>query len=295
MVSRSIVFHVYPISNETNLKIVRLCSSMIQKLMILFQFSSWILSWRRNHPKWRHIFWTGRGGQQLVQRAFPGYKSLYQNYSSELHRFKVDRFFVLYHFGGIFADLDVESLRPLDKLIDRYSCVLTEQPLIHQALLFDQKSPNYVVTSFMACSPRHPFLKFVLEMLETYQPYDSNIEPSIERIEKSVGSLFLGDVLQLYKIAFNRTVAEEVHILPPDWLMPNYNENHRGAIARKCQSGTAVSAVQQKLCGSLLRTDFSNVIGRSAFNLCHWINLYTRETQEYIASNPVVSIEKLKS
>ena len=42
------------------------------------------------------------------------------------------RYFLRYHYGGVYADLDFEALKPLDALLVEKDLVLGQEPAAHK-------------------------------------------------------------------------------------------------------------------------------------------------------------------
>ena len=118
------------------------------------------------------------------------YSQLYDEYPHKINRADVRRLFILYLYGGIFADLDVECLKRVEDVLHEHSCILAQEPVEHQALHYDYKHPGYATPAFMACSPRHPFFKFVLQLLPTFA-VNAHKLPWNDNILNSTGPMFI--------------------------------------------------------------------------------------------------------
>jgi len=93
---------------------------------------------------------------------------------------------VLYEFGGIYSDLDIESLRPLDRATLKYSCIIPTEPFEHAIFLYNRQ---YVINNaFMMCRPGHPFFKQVLENLINVKDLT---EKAANDVMVTTGPLFL--------------------------------------------------------------------------------------------------------
>ncbi|KAH3855355.1 hypothetical protein DPMN_097922 [Dreissena polymorpha] len=97
------------------------------------------------------------------------------------------RYLVLYEFGGVYADLDMESLRPLDRATMKYGCVIPVEPFEHSVLLFGM--PYMINNAIMMCRPKHPFFKQVLYGLQ--QPPNKTFIDSADSVMKTTGPIFL--------------------------------------------------------------------------------------------------------
>ena len=156
------------------------------------------------HPSWQHWFWTEVGTRHLIGQKYPHYLSLYDQYPYMINRADVRRYFIMYEYGGIYADLDVESLKPLDGLLSNYQCIIAQEPEEHQTLLYHNQAPNFAMPAFMACRPQHPFFKLLIDKLSDYISLAWKL-PWNENILKSTGPKFVAEILDLYASFYNNT------------------------------------------------------------------------------------------
>ena len=107
-------------------------------------------------PSWSHILMTDEDNLNFVKKYFPDFLPYFVNFPYNIQRADAIRAMILYVFGGIYMDLDIEILKPLDELFTSDDD------------LFFVKSGNvgsYVTNSFMASKPRNPFwLTYLNEM-----------------------------------------------------------------------------------------------------------------------------------
>ena len=202
------------------------------------QVQDWVRSWKTNHPDWEYWFWTDRGSRHMIHDNFPSKMlSVYADYPYNINRADVRKLLVLYQYGGVFADLDVESLRPIDNLLYKYQCIIAQEPEEHQALLYEYKHKRYVMSAFMACRPKHPFLKFVIDLLPQYADRALTLSWN-DNILKSTGPMFLAEMLDLYinSSEYNATAEEHVYLAPPEWFMPTYDKVNLETYYKKCSN-----------------------------------------------------------
>lgn len=81
---------------------------------------------------------------------------------------------VLYEFGGVYADLDTECLRPLNRILFKYACVISPEPYEHSSLVYNAEF--LVTNSIMFCAPKHPFLKQVMDSLPDFSHFSQDID-----------------------------------------------------------------------------------------------------------------------
>jgi inositol phosphorylceramide mannosyltransferase catalytic subunit len=115
-------------------------------------------SWKRNNPGFRYIYWTDRDIDRFVSLYFPDYAKIIDSFPFAIQKIDTVRYMLLYHYGGVYADMDIECTRPSS----------------YQADVLLPKTPNAVNTkqmtnSFMISKPRHPFWLYVLEQIKHYR------------------------------------------------------------------------------------------------------------------------------
>src|SRR6185312_42775 len=85
-------------------------------------------SWRRHHPDWEHKLWTDADLARLVDLRFPQLKSLYDGYARGISRADLVRYLVMAVYGGVYADLDCECLKPVGPLVEGDQVVFGLEP-----------------------------------------------------------------------------------------------------------------------------------------------------------------------
>jgi Glycosyltransferase sugar-binding region containing DXD motif len=66
--------------------------------------------WKRLYPEpeYKHMLWTDATMRQLIQERFDWFLDTYDNYPTNIQRADSSRYFILYTYGGLYADLDYE-------------------------------------------------------------------------------------------------------------------------------------------------------------------------------------------
>ncbi|XP_064630918.1 uncharacterized protein LOC135489475 [Lineus longissimus] len=122
------------------------------------------------NQNWTYMFWTDDDGLRLVRDHYPKYLSLikrYEHYSyHRLLRADALRYIILYHYGGIYLDMDFDCLKPFDKLLDFGTCVLA--PEVHVQSFMIYKIPSLISNAIMIARPRHPFFRHVIYNLAKF-------------------------------------------------------------------------------------------------------------------------------
>lgn len=112
-------------------------------------------------PSWTYILMTDDDNLNFVKTYFPDFLPYFLHFPYNIQRADAIRAMFLYINGGIYMDLDIEILKPLDELFTSDDD------------LFFVKSGNvgsYVTNSFMASKPRNPFWLTYLDEMKLQPP-----------------------------------------------------------------------------------------------------------------------------
>lgn len=129
------------------------------------EYRGWQNSWARLNPGFEYRLWTDRDLDALVEERFPHLLALYRGYRHPICRVDLGRYLVLKTFGGVYADLDCECLRPIDDLLVVADFAIGLEPESHVALgkAVDRGLSRILCPSFIASIPDHPFWDHVLD------------------------------------------------------------------------------------------------------------------------------------
>jgi mannosyltransferase OCH1-like enzyme len=217
-------------------------------------FAFWRRSFLDKNPGYEFDLWDDTDNRAFIARYFPWFLRTYDAYPAEIYRADMVRYFYLYMFGGLYADLDTQCLKPLDKVLDRSGIVLgrlgTNPNLEHSI-------PNAI----MASTPREEFWLFVIgrAMVEAEKPRRPEAMTGPSLLKKAVDSYRRGSpppegVIGLMKRLLLPDLLPQpgrsvLHVLPPvEWYPLSWNEGQDKAIRRRVLDGDLIDAPEaQKL------------------------------------------------
>lgn len=75
-------------------------------------------TWLANHQHWEYRFWDHASARKLIADEYPSFLSVYDRYPHFIQRCDAIRYFILHRFGGLYVDMDIENLRPVDELFE---------------------------------------------------------------------------------------------------------------------------------------------------------------------------------
>lgn len=130
-------------------------------------------SWPRLNPDWRYEVLTDGNDLEYVERVFgpEGENRLdivetYRTLNATIIKADLLRYMVMYIEGGVYADIDVEALRPINSWIpDQFNMsdvdfvigVEIDEPTFVNHTILGQKSESFCQWTFM-CKPRLPVM-----------------------------------------------------------------------------------------------------------------------------------------
>jgi mannosyltransferase OCH1-like enzyme len=129
------------------------------------RLASFQVAWRRLHPGWTYRFWTDATTRTFVAEHFPGFLPIYDGYRTPIMRVDAARYLWMCHFGGVYADLDLEPVRAVDELLDDgigAQVTMASEPPSHCGL---HGKPLIVSNAFLASVPHHPAWHDVIALL----------------------------------------------------------------------------------------------------------------------------------
>ena len=109
------------------------------------------------HPDWKYIFWSDKSARDFIKKEYPWFLETFDAYKHPIQRADAIRYFALYHFGGLYADMDLTPKQNVEGLIGGADVILFE-------------TPNLGMTNMiMAAKKGSPFIRCLTENLRYHQ------------------------------------------------------------------------------------------------------------------------------
>lgn len=158
------------------------------KTDISHRLAHWSATFRTENPAYRHWLWDDDDNLRFVWEQFPALLRDYEALPAEIYRVDLVRYLFLYHYGGVYADMDVECLRSLDPIRLRGGVVLGRMGSDPD---FEHSIPNAV----MASAPGEEFWLLVLHLVSEQGPE--------RRPEYATGPVVLKRAYDLYSARYD--------------------------------------------------------------------------------------------
>jgi len=141
-------------------------------------------------PGCQYVFWSDARLRLLIARYYPWFLTAYDAYPYPIQRVDAARYFILYSYGGLYADLDMLPKPTMAAVLARP----TDQ------FVFDHGMGLGVSNDLMLAPPDHPFAALLLTRL---RPNSISLLFPYLTVLSTTGSLFCTVNLDL----FNRDLA----------------------------------------------------------------------------------------
>ena len=131
-------------------------------------------TWRRNHPEWKIMTWDQKSIGVLIDEHYPQWRAFYDSLPLMIQKIDIAKVFLAHqHSPCVYADMDSESLRPMDDLMLKSGHSVTVSYvntmwMEHAAVGLmrgwenGRQINNGIIISMV---PKHPFWLYYLERL----------------------------------------------------------------------------------------------------------------------------------
>jgi len=188
-------------------------------------------TWKELHPSWEYILWTDKMNRDFIIQHFPDFLGKYDAYPDNIQRVDAVRYFILYHYGGVYIDLDFECLENIEPLLEEATCLFGKEPDEHCRV---HNKKVIISNAFMACIPRHVFIRSLCEEISLAS---SAMAFQKDYIQETTG-LFM--VSRMYDLFADKHL---IYILNSELLFPLTKEEIPLAISQE----TPPPEIQKKI------------------------------------------------
>ncbi|KAL2067502.1 hypothetical protein VTL71DRAFT_1927 [Oculimacula yallundae] len=110
---------------------------------------------KEKNKGWKYMLWTESTSRKFIEDEYPWMLSTYDGYPYPVQRVDAVRYFLLFHYGGIYLDLDNGCLRDLT-------------PLTYYPLWTTDGGRGALSNNILGARPKHPFYAHLTKSLITY-------------------------------------------------------------------------------------------------------------------------------
>jgi mannosyltransferase OCH1-like enzyme len=146
------------------------------------------------NPEFKYMFWTDASLREILKENFPEFIQIYDSYPYNIQRVDAARYFLLYHFGGFYIDMDIGSRTSLS-------------PLLRYPTILPKTEPIGFSNDFLAAEKGN---RFMMQLIRNLPGWNKSFLLPILTVFLSTGPLFLTNQYH----AAPADVFSDVYILP---------------------------------------------------------------------------------
>jgi mannosyltransferase OCH1-like enzyme len=174
------------------------------KISMPDNYARWSESFRRMNPDFEYIIWDDFDNRHFIEKFYSWFLPVYDAYPREIYRADAVRYFFLYQFGGLYADMDTECLRPVSPLF-------TSGDVWLGRLGRDPTFPHSIPNAIMASRPLQEFWLLAIHlMIENAKALGGKAARGIRGPEAMTGPILLKRAYDTYTTARRDTVQEMI-------------------------------------------------------------------------------------
>lgn len=190
------------------------------------------------NPGWKLMKWTDESSREFIAREYAWFLPTYDAYPSYIQRCDAARYFIVYHHGGVYADLDIECSKPFAPVLST-----------HRAIFSYKQGTNMsrgLVNALFASEPRHPIWHTVFDLLANRSAAGAAAATHVEVVRSTGPGLLREAVLQHMgsRHGGNQLAEMGVELLDSSVWHPIMPEQKRGRDA----SSAAAEAIARSHC-----------------------------------------------
>lgn len=188
------------------------------------KYIKWQTQWKLSHSQYEYILWEETMIKELLKNHYPWFYDSWMALPKMIQKIDTAKWFILHHQGGVYIDMDIESIKDITPLLDR-SIVFAQMDFTKiEAISLKLFGLSYIYkwrfnNAFIACAPKHPVMEFLIHNLK-YHIHEKSIIHKVE-VAKTVGPERLCE-------AFNKTINDGYTylILEPNKIETKSQENY---------------------------------------------------------------------
>ena len=85
------------------------------------RFHDAAVTWRLHNPRFQYTLWNKSMVDELINVNYPEIRELFDSYDHWVNRVDVARYLILYHYGGVFVDMDIKSRNDITEFLAKMS------------------------------------------------------------------------------------------------------------------------------------------------------------------------------
>lgn len=172
-------------------------------------------TWKRDYPSWEYKFWGKKEIDNFLKDNFPEFVDIFYKFPFDIQRLDAIRYLILYKIGGMYVDVDYESISNMSELFINKTCCFALEPKSHiysLPKLYEKVFNNALMLSV----PGHPFMKKIIEKVFSRKTLSHETSNKDLCVMETTGPWMLVDMF--YKMP--KCEKDRVFLIPSEFVSP---------------------------------------------------------------------------
>jgi mannosyltransferase OCH1-like enzyme len=184
-------------------------------------------SWKKTHPDYEYIFWNDEDLENFIKTEYSDYYKIWKECPVHISQIDLARYFILYHYGGIFSDLDIFCYRKFEDKITHGAMAIqaiSESEIVGNCLMLGEKAHKFFKLCFEMAT-------FRLQSIKKMSSHNKHGEPEKIYADYSTGPRLISDALMCYNS------KSDLGVLPTKHFVHDAKFYSEDVVARHMLSG----------------------------------------------------------
>ena len=166
------------------------------------KFDKYVETVKQMNPDYEYMFFDKDQAEFFLQQHYPHYYSTYLRLPVFIQKIDFFRYIAIYHYGGFYMDLDIQSLLPLDEKIIQHKAVfpvdeyvIAEAQHMKRFRRFHKNGIDFLLGQYaFGAVAGHAFIKRLADKIhDNIDTYERLVEPGEQYVYSTTGPDFVAD------------------------------------------------------------------------------------------------------
>ena len=128
------------------------------------QYQKLVTTLKKKNPDCNYLFFNDQDIDTFIKNYFPQYWTIFQNFPYTIQKIDFFRYLAIYHYGGVYLDLDFEVYKSLHNLNNLSKCVFPLEFIRNSDTLLQKQGFQGLIGNYAFYAPKnHPFIKKIID------------------------------------------------------------------------------------------------------------------------------------
>ena len=174
-------------ATSTESKIPKIIIQTWKTKEIPHKYLAHVESIKTKNPDFQYMFFSDKDIETFFHDKYPEYYSTFQKLPTIIQKIDFFRYVAIYHYGGIYLDLDMMAIEPIDNVLLQHSCVFPIDEFITSAMCNNERYRDFCDENILfllgqyafAAEPKNEFIKALVDSIDT------NIQTTIKKYKRN--------------------------------------------------------------------------------------------------------------